>query len=449
MDFTSRYLYQRNTMCSSTSQSSDYTFFTQLADQCDMEGYNGGRYDRFVMRRDDMMEREMEKERIRREILEEEAARRRELEAEVRRDLRIEREREEREFRRRGGDQWERIALPERCYVERRLFEKRVALPVRERMYNFSPFEGKEIRVYEEDSPCQPIRSRVKASLDDVKVEELPFQRASQPVRTFVDVVEVEELPFQRASQLVRNSVDVVEVEGLPFQRASQPVRTCVDVVEVEELPFKQALQPVKSGGKSYSDLVIAEELPFQRAQPNKTEVKTPLDVVKAEEKKQNMFLAKPDANHPGKKRKDMASPVEGHSEVTKKLTSEWSCALCQISATSEQGLHDHLKGKKHKKQVGQKAGMIGLCPNKIINPVNPSQVAKKNVETRVENKNIDIVKKKESGGAVRKISKRKAMNFKFYCHMCEVGAFSEEIMNSHKTGKKHMLRLHQLGAHI
>lgn len=144
-----------------------------------------------------------------------------------------------------------------------------------------------------------------------------------------------------------------------------------------------------------------------------------------------------------------MASPVEGHSEVTKKLTSEWSCALCQISATSEQGLHDHLKGKKHKKQVGQKAGMIGLCPNKIINPVNPSQVAKKNVETRVENKNIDIVKKKESGGAVRKISKRKAMNFKFYCHMCEVGAFSEEIMNSHKTGKKHMLRLHQLGAHI
>ena len=27
----------------------------------------------------------------------------------------------------------------------------------------------------------------------------------------------------------------------------------------------------------------------------------------------------------------------------------DWSCALCQVSATSEAGLNQHLEGKKHK----------------------------------------------------------------------------------------------------
>lgn len=53
-----------------------------------------------------MMERQLEKEMIRREILAEEAARRRGLEAEVRRELKEEREME---LRRRGCGHWEEL----------------------------------------------------------------------------------------------------------------------------------------------------------------------------------------------------------------------------------------------------------------------------------------------------------------------------------------------------
>lgn len=168
---------------------------------------------------------------------------------------------------------------------------------------------------------------------------------------------------------------------------------------------------------------------------------------------------AEPDAKQPGRKRRDMSSQVGGPSGVTKKLTKEWTCALCQISATSELGLEDHFKGKKHKsKQAGQKVGMIGLCSKKIISPPSPSQVVESveleksqqipnKQETWVENNEIAIVKEKACGGADENKPKRKKMKFKLYCKMCEVGAFSEEVMASHKKGKKHLLRLHQLGA--
>lgn len=145
-----------------------------------------------------------------------------------------------------------------------------------------------------------------------------------------------------------------------------------------------------------------------------------------------------------------MSSSVEGPSEVTKNLIKDWTCALCQISATSEQGLEDHLKGKKHKsKQAGQKVGMIGFCSKKINNLPNPSQV----VEGVELEKSQQILNKLETGvekgcgGADQKRPKKKKMKFKFYCQMCEVGAFSEEIMANHKKGKKHLLRLHKLGA--
>lgn len=167
---------------------------------------------------------------------------------------------------------------------------------------------------------------------------------------------------------------------------------------------------------------------------------------------------AKPDANYPGKKRKDISSPVDGPSEVTKKLTKEWTCALCRISATSELGLEDHLKGKKHKsKQAGQKTGMIGLCSKKFNDTPNSSQVVESveleksqqitnKHETGVEN-NKAIVMEKGCGGPDQKMPKKKRMNFKYYCKICEVGAFCEEVMANHKKGKKHLIRLHQLGA--
>ncbi|KAK9281491.1 hypothetical protein L1049_004394 [Liquidambar formosana] len=55
-------------------------------------------------------------------------------------------------------------------------------------------------------------------------------------------------------------------------------------------------------------------------------------------------------------KREAIVSETAGASELPvvgmkkKKKSQEWSCTLCHVSATCEQGLKDHLQGKKHKK---------------------------------------------------------------------------------------------------
>lgn len=147
----------------------------------DLGSYNGGRYHHFLGNRDVMMDMQLEKEMIRREILSEEAARRRELEAEVRREIREERELE---LRRRGSGHWE--APRKNCYVERRLVEKREmnefpcleeGTSARERMYDFPRLEEGRSRGYEKEE--QPFERATRS----YEKEELPFQRAPQAIQ--------------------------------------------------------------------------------------------------------------------------------------------------------------------------------------------------------------------------------------------------------------------------
>lgn len=69
---------------------------------------------------------------------------------------------------------------------------------------------------------------------------------------------------------------------------------------------------------------------------------------------------AKPDPDLFNAKRKATAPPVSENEpfafSLKKKSKEEWSCALCEVKATSESGLNAHLNGKKHKaREAGQK----------------------------------------------------------------------------------------------
>uniref|UniRef100_A0A5B7CBP8 C2H2-type domain-containing protein n=1 Tax=Davidia involucrata TaxID=16924 RepID=A0A5B7CBP8_DAVIN len=233
------------------------------------------------------------------------------------------------------------------------------------------------------------------------------------------------------------------------------------------------------------------ETLPFQRnVEPKISEVK-PLPEVS---KEKVIFLAKPDGNLSGAKRKGVTPPAVGASELPlvvlkKKPKEEWSCALCQVSATSEQGLNEHLQGKKHKaREAGlraQRTGKnyaIGLFPKKtkptklaeITDKTGPEQGEKlegealqvsKTVETSLQkksntedmkknnelpfqiNQEADDSKKKkwEAGEKMQKTGEHKKKRFKFWCEMCQIGAYSEKVMNTHKKGKKHVGRLQEL----
>ena len=56
----------------------------------------------------------------------------------------------------------------------------------------------------------------------------------------------------------------------------------------------------------------------------------------------------KPD-DHSGEKRKAVTLAIDDNESVQKKAKKAWNCELCQISATSEKALNDHIQGKKHK----------------------------------------------------------------------------------------------------
>ncbi|KAJ1439445.1 Zinc finger C2H2 superfamily [Sesbania bispinosa] len=62
---------------------------------------------------------------------------------------------------------------------------------------------------------------------------------------------------------------------------------------------------------------------------------------------------AKPDPNQYDSKKKAATPTVYGSKQsplaLKKKPKEEWSCALCQISATNAKGLNEHLLGRKHK----------------------------------------------------------------------------------------------------
>ncbi|XP_057508484.1 uncharacterized protein LOC130791363 [Actinidia eriantha] len=226
------------------------------------------------------------------------------------------------------------------------------------------------------------------------------------------------------------------------------------------------------------------ETMPFQRSsEPKITEVKSPSEVSKEKEKEKEkekiIFLAKPETNLSGAKRKAVTPPMAGASDVPsigskKKSKEEWSCAICQVSATSEHGLNEHLQGKKHKsREAGlraQRTGKnyeIGLFPKKtkpiklleLSDNQNSQQEEKLEGEVLLHKKSITDDVKSNNELAMRAIQDTKTKNgdwlqktqenvdekknrFKFWCEMCQVGAFSEKVLNKHRKGKKHMGRL-------
>ncbi|KAF5749502.1 hypothetical protein HS088_TW04G01471 [Tripterygium wilfordii] len=197
------------------------------------------------------------------------------------------------------------------------------------------------------------------------------------------------------------------------------------------------------------------------------------------------IMLAKPDQNLAGTKRKAVTPPVAGAGDfpfagLGKKPKEELSCALCQVSATSEKGLNDHLQGKKHKakeatlikrnvgatlgaqktgkksstssmpkgtekpsklKETGEKAQVELLHQIKIDHPVKEAvKTKKKNTNAKASKRNNVAAKEQiEETGELRK------KKFKFWCGICQIGAHSGKVMGDHKTGKKHMTRLLEL----
>ena len=211
---------------------------------------------------------------------------------------------------------------------------------------------------------------------------------------------------------------------------------------------------------------------------------------------------AKPDPNLFGTKRKAETEtpPTLDAKELPpfglkKKPKEEWSCALCQVTATSEKGLNQHLRGKKHKaKEASLVTQKMGKSPvNRPLkkkiekwksgNPSKPTEIgsaANSKLEAEVEGKPVEknetgndlnkenedlkpklellIQKVKEAGESNKtsgletvqivdgtteqKMTKKMTKRYRFWCETCQVGSQSSKVMEDHKRGKKHMVRI-------
>lgn len=94
---------------------------------------------------------------------------------------------------------------------------------------------------------------------------------------------------------------------------------------------------------------------------------------------------ARPDPELYNAKRK--AATLPSAFDLKKKQKEEWSCALCEIKATSESGLNAHLNGKKHKIKEARQNKKI--CKNKKVK-------ATKTVDTMMIHKSENESKDKD-----------------------------------------------------
>ncbi|KAH9615083.1 hypothetical protein KSS87_015041 [Heliosperma pusillum] len=175
------------------------------------------------------------------------------------------------------------------------------------------------------------------------------------------------------------------------------------------------------------------------------------------------IILAKPSANLADIKRKAMTPPVGGAIEVFKKQKTkeDWTCALCRISATSEQALNDHLQGKKHKTKergmvspgTGNGSGPIpkssspntckpGTPPTITSSPTLKKDENVHNAPTLYSKDNHTLIDERENAVAKSHATDEPKKKFRYFCVICQTGAYSMKVFNAHKRGKKHLTKL-------
>nr|XP_010929167.1 uncharacterized protein LOC105050737 [Elaeis guineensis] len=150
---------------------------------------------------------------------------------------------------------------------------------------------------------------------------------------------------------------------------------------------------------------------------------------------------SKPESS--GMKRKAVA--VTGGSELPRPCQKDWRCAFCQVSATSKQGLDEHLQGKRHR--ANQEALIEGKRPKatEALFGANKIARAKKAVGStsvmKLTGKSLPAEGASTKGPVKnwREDKQQTGQKKSYFCDLCKVKCNSEAMLASHLQGKKHM----------
>ncbi|XP_051131558.1 uncharacterized protein LOC127251749 [Andrographis paniculata] len=218
---------------------------------------------------------------------------------------------------------------------------------------------------------------------------------------------------------------------------------------------------------------VSGESPPFQRITTN-LNVSEAITVSEGAKEKEKIILQPNPEKISGLKRKaasstDAADATENISKaiLKKKAKAEWSCAICQVSATSERALNEHLEGKKHKAKEAKlkaKAAKNQFKKSKVEEITSPGTIdeLKSNSEPLPSPKAEEASSKTNDQGVfqqnhspdnlseshlssvqtVPKSSNPMKDKYEFWCAICQIGTHSKKVMDGHEAGKKHLAQL-------
>ncbi|OUZ99585.1 zinc finger protein [Macleaya cordata] len=146
------------------------------------------------------------------------------------------------------------------------------------------------------------------------------------------------------------------------------------------------------------------------------------------------------------------SSSKPNHGKKTVQVKKNGEAAVQKKEATSEQGLSDHLQGKKHKakeveprangttsKDIDSSITLPGKSDKPEVSKISSSSKpnhGKKPVKAMKKKNNVEAaVQKKQNTEDFKK-------RFKFWCEDCQVGCQSATVMTDHENGKKHKAQL-------
>ncbi|CAK9183332.1 unnamed protein product [Ilex paraguariensis] len=139
------------------------------------------------------------------------------------------------------------------------------------------------------------------------------------------------------------------------------------------------------------------------------------------------------------RRRKAVTPPAVGTTEVPpggvlkKKPKAEWSCAFCQRILASQPNLLKLLVSEMEEASLPKILATENENDAQMLPVIQDLGDPKKNGEgAQIMQKTWDYKKKR----------------YRFLCEMCQIGAHSEKLIETHKKGKKHVTRLKEVNKH-
>ncbi|KAK7368860.1 hypothetical protein VNO80_10892 [Phaseolus coccineus] len=134
---------------------------------------------------------------------------------------------------------------------------------------------------------------------------------------------------------------------------------------------------------------------------------------------------------------KDKADGEPPQIFIHKEVQKEWTCALCQVTTTSEKTLNEHLKGSKHRAKENDMKAKIQPVSQKLKSNHSKEEMKQKNInhELNSKTKNGEKLQKKPAGTNISELK----------CEVCNLKCPNEMALASHRYGKKHLAKIASL----